>query len=266
MPARQNEPASERPRPHWRAGGFRTAAEASSDRPSRRLDFAQARHDLRAEKLDGTVPILKPKAQIENDMIDAAFEKLPDFIHDVLRTSSDERALQIFGRFKGTRSRLHPEFLLVRVREQPLKVHLFDRCLAVFVNARDRNAAFVQPRPPLSSSLAAKLFNALAISGQSDPARQPAITVFHRAAYGGGCGAGVPNFELRRVFRLETHVVEAIELALPGSVIAVADFPQNRDLLADNLVAWPLPHADGIKLLLKRTQSQAEQQTVPSYV
>src|SRR5262249_20519857 len=71
---------------------------------------------------------------------------------------------------------------------------------------------------------------------------------------------------LRRVFRLETHVVEAIELALPRSVIAVADFPQNRDLLADNLVAWPLPDADGIKLLLKRTQSQAEQQTVPTHV
>src|SRR5438093_8616777 len=102
MPRRQNGPASEPPPPRWPAGGFRNGAEASSGRPSRPgrcLNFAKARHDLRAEKLDGTVPILEPKAQIENNMIDADFEKLPDFIHDVLRTSSDERALQIFGRF-----------------------------------------------------------------------------------------------------------------------------------------------------------------------
>src|SRR5947208_12018865 len=113
MPRRQNGPASEQPPPHWRAGGFRNGAEASSGRPSRLsrpgrcLNFAKARHDLRAEKLDGTVPILEPKAQIENNMIDADFEKLPDFIHDVLRTSGNERTFQIFGRFKRTRSRLH---------------------------------------------------------------------------------------------------------------------------------------------------------------
>src|SRR5439155_1154357 len=73
--------------------------------------------------------------------------------------------------------------------------------------------------------------------------------------------------ELRRIFQLDTHVLKAIKLAaLPGNVIPVADFPQNRDLFPDNLVAWPLTHADGIKLLLKRSQSQAQQQPIPSHV
>src|SRR3989442_1503411 len=259
-PARQNASASEGPPLKWRAGGFRSAAEASlarPRRPNRGLDFAQARHDLRAEKLNGTVPLVKPKPQIENDMIDADFEKFPDLIHDVLRTSGDEGTLQIFCRSKRTRSGLHPEFLLVGVREQSVEVDLFNGCLAVLVNARDRNAAFIQARPALSSSRAAKFFHAFAIGCHSNPAGQPAITVFHCAAYRGRCGSGVPNFKLRRVFGLETHVMKAIKLARPGSVIPVADFPQNRYLFAHDFVAGPLTHADGIKLLLKRSQSQA---------
>src|SRR5207247_7535845 len=118
----------------------------------------------------------------------------------------------------------HPACLLVGVREQSAEADPFNGCLAVLIDARDRNAAFMQARPALSSRRAAKFFYALAIGGHSDPAGQPAITVFHRAAYRGGCGSGVPNFEHRRVFGLETHVVKAIKLARPGSVIPVADF------------------------------------------
>src|SRR5437773_1937447 len=164
-----------------------------------RLDFAQAWHDLRAEKLNGTVPLVKAKPQIENDMIDADFEKFSDLIDDVLRTSSDEGTLQIFRRSKRTRSGLHPEFLLVGVREQSVEVDLFNGCLAVLVNACDRNAAFMQARPALSSRRAAKFFYALAIGGHSDPAGQPAITVFHRAAYRGRCGISEPKPSLTLV-------------------------------------------------------------------
>ena len=60
--------------------------------------------------------------------------------------------------------------------------------------------------------------------------------------------------------------MKAVKLALPGSVIPVADFPQNFYLFADDFVAGPLTHADGIKLLLKRSQSQAQQQSVPSHI
>src|SRR2546428_7199919 len=132
-------------------------------------------------------------------MIDADFEKFPDLIDDVLRTSGDEGTLQIFRRSKRTRSGLHPEFLLVGVREQSVEVDLFNGRLAVLVNACDRNAAFMQARPALSSRRAAKFFYALAIGGHSNPAGQPAITVFHRAAYRGGGGSRGPKFGLSRV-------------------------------------------------------------------
>src|SRR5262245_12824605 len=231
-----------------------------------RLDFAQARHDLRAEKVDGTIPLVKPEAQIENDMIDADFDKLPHLIHDVLRTSGDEGPLQIFRRSKRTRSGLHPYFLFVGVREQSVEVDLFNGCLAVLVDAGNRNAALMQSRPALSGRRAAKFFHAFAIGGHSNPAGQPAITIFHRAAYCCGCGSGVPDFKLRGVFGFEAHVVKAIKLTLRGSVIPIADFPQNRYLFAHDFVAGPLTHADGIKLLLKRSKPQAQQQSVPSHI
>src|SRR5438093_2890256 len=222
-----------------------------------RLDFAQARHDLRAEKVDGTVPLVKPEAQIENDMIDADFDKLPDLIHDVLWTSGDEGTLQIFCRSKRTRSGLHPEFLLVGVREQSVEVDLFNGCLAVLINACDRNAAFMQARPALSGRRAAKFFHALAIGGHSNPAGQPAIAVFHRAAYRGGCGSGVPNFKLRRVFGFETHVVKAIKLTSQETVIPMQDFRRIATLFGPNLVPSQSPHPIASKSFRNRPKSQA---------
>src|SRR5439155_228319 len=134
MLAHQNGPPSERPPQRWRAGGFRNAAEASLDRPnrpSRKLDFAQAGHDLRAEQFDGAVPRVKAKTQIEDDVIDAEFDKLPDLIHDVFRTSCDEGTLQILCRSKRTRSRLHSELLFIGFREQSVEVDLLIGRLSV---------------------------------------------------------------------------------------------------------------------------------------
>ena len=49
-------------------------------------------------------------------------------------------------------------------------------------------------------------------------------------------------------------------------MISAADLPQNRNLFSNYLVAGPLAHPDGVKLLLKGSQSQAHQQPVPRHV
>src|SRR5262249_48321907 len=150
------------------------------------------------------------------------FEKLLHFMNNVIGTSCDEGAFQVVYCLERARSRLHPEFLFIGIREKAFQVHFLNRGLTVLIDARDRNAAFVKTRLALRLGPAAKLFNTLAISGESDAAGQPAIAILQRAANGRRCGSRVPDFKFRWILWPQADVMKVIELFIPSKRISDA--------------------------------------------